>query len=82
MKFNWFTIYFIVSGLFMFSWIFIDLNFMGENNKSNEEIADAAWGTGLKRDHIKYFLYFMALLFGWVFLPYEIITRIIGREEE
>ena len=81
MKFNWFTIYFIMSGLFMFVWVYVHLNFSGENSEANNEIADAAWGTGLKRDHIKYFMYFMSLLFGWVFLPYEIITSIIGRDK-
>ena len=42
MKFNWFTIYFIVSGLFMFVWVYVHLNFSGENSEANNEIADAA----------------------------------------
>lgn len=75
---SWFAYYYAISGCLVFMWFFYDINFSKYKEESNDEIADLTWNTGIRREHIKLFLYTMAILFGWLILPYELICNMIG----
>ena len=77
---NWFCYYFIIAGLLTFWWFWFDMNSNGE--EAEDAIADLTWNTGIKREHIRALLYALALLLGWIILPYEVISRFIERNGE
>lgn len=76
---QWFDKYFVISGLLTFFWFWYDMNHNKE--EAEDTIADITWNTGFKREHIRALLYALALLFGWFILPYEIICKLIGKED-
>ena len=75
-----FLVYCFISGLIMFSWFYYDFNYSKFKEESEDAIADVTWNTGIKREHVRLFLYSMAILFGWIMLPFEIVTNITGEE--
>ena len=80
---KWFLIYFLVSGLLMFSWVYYGVNFSPYKEDMEDDIADVTWETGISRESVQCFLYLMSLLFGWIAIPYEIIVNLfIKRKEE
>ena len=74
-----FISYYIIAGLLAFLWFWYDMN--GNDEETEEAIANITWNTGIKREYIRALLYALALLFGWLILPYEVISRFIGKEE-
>jgi len=79
---NKFILYYFVSGLLMFSWFYYDMNYSKYKEESEDAIGDLTWNTGIKREYIRWVLYSVALLFGFILLPYEIISNFIGKGEE
>ena len=79
---KWFLYYFVITGLLRASHYFYVSHFSKDKEEFEECIADIAWNTGLKRQHVTTLLYGMCLLFGWVTLPYDIINGIFEIEEE
>lgn len=79
---NKFILYYFVSGLLMFSWFYYDVNYSKYKEESEDAIGDLTWNTGIKREYIRWVLYSVALLFGFILLPYEIISNFIGKGEE
>ena len=71
--------YYIIAGLLTFIWFWHSINTDAE---ADDFIADVTWNTGIKREQIKSLLYIVALLLGWIILPYEIISGMFGTEEE
>lgn len=71
--------YFVITGLITFAWFWFSVN---RDVESEDAIADLTWNTGIRREHIKTLLYTLALLLGWIILPYEIADRIFKLEKE
>ena len=74
-----FISYYIIAGLLTLLWFWYDMN--SNDEEAEDTIADITWNTGIKREYIRALLYALALLFGWLILPYEVISRFIGKEE-
>ena len=73
-----FISYYIMSGLLTVLWFWYD---MTENDEEAEDaIADITWNTGVRREYVKALLYSLAVLLGFIILPYEIISRFIKKE--
>lgn len=66
----------------MFSWFYYDMNYSKYKEEAEDAIGDLTWNTGIKREYIRWVLYSVALLFGFILLPYEIISNFIGKGEE
>ena len=75
---SWLGYYCVISGLLTLSWFWYDVN--SNDDEMEDAIADITWNTGIKREYIRALLYALALLFGWLILPYEIISRLIQKE--
>ena len=73
-----FILYYFISGLLMFSWFYYEFNYSKRKEEADDAIADVTWNTGIKREYIRWFLYSSAILFGFLMLPFEIISGIIG----
>ena len=85
-QFQKFFIYAAVSGLIMISWTYYAMNFGKKKEDIQDEIAEASWQSGLNQEFINSLVMISMLLFGWVLLPYEIVSQIgdilKGRKED
>jgi hypothetical protein len=75
---SWFAYYYALSGCLVFMWFFYEFNFSRNKAEADDLIADLTWNTGFERKSIKLFLYTMAVIFGWLILPYEVVCSTIG----
>ena len=74
---NWIINYFFISGILTFLWFFYIINYSEVKEEVADDIADMTWNTGIKREHVKWLMYALALILGWFIIPYEIITSFI-----
>ena len=70
--------YYIIAGLLTLLWFWYDMNLNDE--EAEDTIADITWNTGVKRKYVRMLLYSMAVLLGFIILPYEIISRFVEKE--
>lgn len=70
--------YYILAGLLTLLWFWYDMNL--NNEEAEDTIADITWNTGIKRKYVRMLLYSMAVLLGFIILPYEIISRFVEKE--
>ena len=77
----WLFTYYAISGLLTLLWFVVDVECV-HSEEAEDAIADVTWHTGVKRAHVKALLYIMALVLGWLILPYEIISRFVEKEGE
>ena len=73
-----FMIYYFISVFLTLLWYWYSIE-CSDDEEILGMIADVTWDTGIKRENVKLFLYTIALLFGWLILPYEIVSRLIGK---
>ena len=76
----WLFYYWAITGLLMFLWFWYDMS--TDSEEAEDCIADVTWNTGIKREYVKPMLSAFVLLLGFIILPYEIIRRVFGWEEE
>ena len=69
--------YYIIAGLLTLLWFWYDMN--SNDEEAEDTIADITWNTGVERKNVRLLLYVMAMLLGFIILPYEIISRFIER---
>ena len=69
--------YYIIAGLLTLLWFWYDMN--SNDEEAEDAIADITWNTGVERKNVRLLLYVMAMLLGFIILPYEIISRFIER---
>ena len=62
----------------MFSWFYYEFNYSKYREELENAVGDLTWYTGIRREHIRWFLYSLAILFGFIMLPFKIISGIIG----
>ena len=79
---NIFIAYFFISGIIYFLVLWCGMNFSEDKAEAEDLIADLTWNTGINREWAKYLMYALALLLGFVLLPYEIWTQLTGEEED
>ena len=69
--------YYIIAGLLTLLWFWYDMN--SNDEEAEDTIADITWNTGVERKYVKLLLYSLAMLFGFIILPYEVISRFMER---
>lgn len=77
----WIMNYFFISGILAFLWFFYTINYSEIKEEVADNIADMTWNTGIKREHVKWLMYALALILGWFIIPYEIITSFMKGDE-
>jgi hypothetical protein len=69
--------YFVVSGLLEFMHVHYEINYGKEREKVEEKIGDITWEVGISRESVRYMIYALSFLFGWILLPIDLIEHVL-----
>ena len=73
-----FTIYYLISGIINFILVWCDIHY-ANTTEAEDMIADVTWNTGISRKLVKYLIYALSLLLGFILLPVELYSNLLRK---
>jgi hypothetical protein len=59
-----------------------EANYSEDKDKIEDMIADVTWATGIKREIVKYLVYSLSIIGGFILVPCNIYAAIFGKDDE
>lgn len=73
-----FTIYYLISGILNFVLAWYDIHY-ANTIEAEDMIADVTWNTGVSRKLVRYLIYALSLLLGFILLPLELCSSLLRK---